>query len=197
MDKIDDAELLHDIIQWMNKRSSAVTGYCTTGYVENTEAAASSEIRGTDIVVRTLMAAACLCGMMFMNFQFLDFPTNYNFSRTCQRIEDVLHSVSKRLEHARQKEMDNDYLWLLFLTSMGNDIFAARGDIPYSPWPVTEFHNVCERLKLIEPHETVAALRRYPHYAEMDVFRAELLSHKAPATHVVAWSTWRSILNHA
>ncbi|ETI25666.1 hypothetical protein G647_02440 [Cladophialophora carrionii CBS 160.54] len=202
MDKIDDSDLLHEVIMWMNKRSSAVTGYCTTGYVENTEKAASAQAQGhgAESVARTLMAAASLCAMMFMNFQFLDLPTNYNFSKTCQKIEEVLQGVSKRVEHARRPEQYADYLWLLFLTAMGNDVFSARGDIPYSPWPVTEFHRVRDRLRFADQHEVVAALHAYPRHAKTDVFLVELLDHghdESRTTHIVPWSRWCGILNHA
>ncbi|EXJ57297.1 hypothetical protein A1O7_07644 [Cladophialophora yegresii CBS 114405] len=198
MDKIDDSDLLHEVIMWMNKRSSAVTGYCTSGYVDNTEEAACTQ--GAESVARTLMAAASLCAMMFMNFQFLDLATNYNFSKTCQKIEEVLRGVSKRVEHARCTEQYTDYLWLLFLTAMGNDVFSARGDIPYSPWPVTEFHRIRDRLKFADRNDVVAALHAYPHHAKTDVFLLELLGNghaKSPTTHIVPWSRWRGILNHA
>jgi hypothetical protein len=200
MDKIDDSDLLHEVIVWVNKRSSAITGYCTTGYVDNTEEAASRQTQGraAESVARTLMAAACLSAMMFMNFQFLDLPTNYNFSKTCQKIEQVLQSVSKRIEHRKLPEYNNhDYLWLLFLTAMGNDVFSARGDIPYSSWPVTEFHAVRERLDFAGPHEVITALHEYPRHAKTDVFLDELLAHEAPLTQIIPWSRWCVILNHA
>ncbi|KAJ9610228.1 hypothetical protein H2200_005005 [Cladophialophora chaetospira] len=197
MDRIEDPDLLHDVIHWMNKRSAAVTGYLTTGYVDNKEAAAAPGIKGTESASKTLMAAACLCAMMFMNFKFLDLPTNYNFSKTCQKIAEVLRGASKRVEHGRRQALDSDYLWLLTLTTMGNDIFSARGDIPYSPWPVMEFHRVCDRLKLTGQDDIIAVLHWYPHYAEMDVFLVEVLWLTNPATNIIPWSRWRSLLNHA
>ncbi|KIW65907.1 hypothetical protein PV04_08122 [Phialophora macrospora] len=199
MDKIDDSNLLHEVIAWVNKRSSAVTGYCTTGYVDNTEEAASTHAQGraAESVARTLMAAACLCAMMFMNFQFLDLPTNYNFSKTSQKIEQVLQSVSKRVQHGKQTAHNKDYLWLLFLSAMGNDVFSARGDIPYSPWPVTEFHTVCERLQFAEKHDVVAAMHDYPRHPKTDFFLGELFEHEAPLTSIVPWSRWCVVLNHA
>lgn len=197
MDKIEDPKLLNNVVVWMNKRSSAVTGYCTTGYVEYTDKAALSDMPGAQSVAQMLMAAASLCAMMFMNFQFLNLPTNYDFSKTCQKIEEVLRSVSKRVKNGRQNAQDHDYLWLLFLTSMGNDIYSARGDITYSAWPVGEFHRICGRLELAEQPEIAAALYHYPHYGEMDVFLEELLWHRAPRTPIISWTRWRAILNHA
>jgi hypothetical protein len=197
MDKIEDSALLQEIVPWMNKRSSAVTGYCTSGYVDNTEAAASFEAVNTEYTKRTLMAAACLCAMMFMNFRFLNMATNYNFSKTCHTIEEVLRRVSERVEKAAEQNINSDYLWLLFLTAMGNDVFSARGDMPYSPWPAIEFHNVRARLHVGEDNVAREYLRRYPHYEQMDPFLTELLSHKTPSTNIVRWSEWRIILNHA
>lgn len=219
MDKIEDSDLLQDIIQWMNKRSSAVTGYCTTGYVENTEAAELNEVGYGDIkqrehfISRTLAAAACLCAMMFMNFRFQNLPTNYNFSKTCQKIEGVLRIVAKyilRHEVELPKGFLSDYLWLLFLTAMGTDVFSARGDIPYSSWPVTQFYWTCKLSELDEEGDITRALRRYPHYAEMDAFRAELLAGRdrgnggadddeetRPKMSLISWAKWRDVLNHA
>ena len=198
MDKIEDPDQLHEVIQWMNKRSSAVTGFCTTGYVDNIGAPGSPKPNGAKDVNKTLAAAACLCGIMFMNFKFQDMPTNYNFSRTCQQIEQVLRIISARLEHKGQKDQDSDYLWLLFLTTMGTDIFSARGDIPYSPWLAPEFHRVSERLRLTGGQAAmIETLRRYPYYAEMGIFLPELCSQMAPSAHIISWSRWRDILNHA
>lgn len=219
MDKIEDSDLLQDIIQWMNKRSSALTGYCTTGYVDNTEAAGSNEARRAEInqrehfISKTLAAAACLCAMMFMNFKFLNLATNYNFSKTCQKIESLLHVVAKHIlrhEFALPKGVLSDYLWLLFLTAMGTDIFSARGDIPYSSWLSTQFHWICKLLELDEENDITCTLRRYPHYAEMNAFRAELLAsrdrdigggdddeERRPKKSLISWVEWRDILNHA
>jgi hypothetical protein len=135
---------------------------------------------------------------MFMNYKFLDLPTNYNFSKTCQKIEQVLRSISSRLEDIEgQKEKDSDHLWLLFLTAMGTDIFSARGDTPYSSWPVMEFHRVCARLNVSGHEQVRAALHRYPHYGEMDGFQTELLLHKTPTTNIIPWSNWRTTFNIA
>ncbi|OQV05789.1 hypothetical protein CLAIMM_10462 [Cladophialophora immunda] len=202
--EITDTRLHEEVVHWINRRSSAVSGYCTTGYVNATELAGSPKLDDTNKVKQTLMAAACLSAMMLMNFKFLDLPHNYNFSRTCQKIEQVLRSVSQALAREPQPAQDSDYLWLLFLAAMGNDIFTARGDIPYSPWPATEFHRVGERLNIAieaqqqQPAATATAtaiLRRYPWYAEMDVFILELLCQKQPRAQIISWSRWRDILN--
>ncbi|EXJ75444.1 uncharacterized protein A1O5_02140 [Cladophialophora psammophila CBS 110553] len=197
--KIHDSKLQEEVVHWINRRSSAVTGYCTTGYVTATELAQSPKLDQANKVKQTLMAAACLCAMMFMNLKFLDLPHNYNFSKTCQKIEQVLRGVSQPLAQYSQPAQDSDYLWLLFLAAMGNDIFTARGDIPYSAWPATEFHRVCERLEITEQQRPAATaiLRRYPYYAEMDIFILELLVQKAPRRHIIPWSRWCVILNHA
>ncbi|OAP63120.1 hypothetical protein AYL99_02347 [Fonsecaea erecta] len=206
VDEITDIHLQEEVVHWMNRRSSAVTGYCTTGYVEATERARSPELDDADKVKQTLMAAACLCAMMFMNFKFLDLPHNYNFSRTCQKIEHVLRRVSPALAAAADTHpaQDPDYLWLLFLAATGNDIFTARGDIPYSSWPATEFHRVCERLRVDadpqqqqqEQQPASAILHRYPWYPEADAFMLELLCQKDPRANIIPWSRWREILNH-
>ncbi|KIY03713.1 uncharacterized protein Z520_00404 [Fonsecaea multimorphosa CBS 102226] len=201
VDEVTDKKLREEVVHWMNRRSSAITAYCTTGYVNATELAQSPELDDAKKVKQTLMAAASLCGMMFMNFKFLDLPHNYNFSRTCQKIEQVLTSVSQALAREIEPAQDADYLWLLLLVAMGNDIFGARGDIPYSSWPATEFHHVCERLGIIvsdQQHQqsVTTILHRYPWYPETDVFLLELLRQKEPRVSIIPWSRWRDILNH-
>ncbi|OAL29768.1 hypothetical protein AYO20_09060 [Fonsecaea nubica] len=196
--EITDTKLQESVVHWINSRSTAISGFCTTGYVDATELAQSPTQDDANKVKQTLMAAACLCGMMLMNFKFLDLAHNFNFSKTCQKIEQVLHSVSQALEQARQPAQDSDYMWLLFLAAMGNDIFTGRGDVTYSSWPVTEFHCVSERLSvLVDQQSPAAILRRYPWYPEMDIFLLELLCQREPRAPIIPWSRWRDILNHA
>ena len=197
MEKIRDPRLLNDVIQWMSRRSIAVTAFCVMGYVENSEIARSPG--NPDPLASTLMAAACMSGTMFMNFKFLDFPTNFNFGKTCQKIEAAVRRSSKPMTHTTYVGKLRDYLWLLFLTAMGTDIFTARGDISYSSWPAVEFHRVCGRLHLDTARYEIVAevLGSYPHYEEMDVFLVELLTAKEPVGNIISWSEWRVILNHA
>lgn len=200
MDKITDPELQREVVWWMHRRATAVSGSLTVAYVNAREAARSPKLDRHAELGRTLAAAACLSAILYMNFRFVDSPSNYNFSRSFQSIEPLLRRASNiySKDPLSHKKHDEAYLWLLFLCAMGNDLFAARGDIPYSPWPVAEFHRVYGRLNFPTENEATDLLRQFPYFRQMDAFVTELLLRQdtAPTTHLVSWPKWCVILDH-
>jgi hypothetical protein len=198
MSKINDSALQQEVVWWMHRRASATSGSLVTGYVEAMEAASLKSLHHAKVAGRLLDAAACLCGIMFMNFRFVDSPSNYNFSKTFLAIEPVLRAVGAVLREHPSQDCDECYLWLLFMCAMGNDVYASRGDIPYASWPASEFHSVCARLGLTDQKETATTLRRFPYYPQMDDLFVALfsLARKAPETSIIPWSRWCLILDH-
>jgi hypothetical protein len=198
MDHIDNRDVLDDVVQWWNRRSAALTGYCTSGFVTNMGAPGSPIPRASSRTgpIRLLAAASCLCAMMFMNFKFVDSLANYDFSKTCKKIELVLREIAASREPLT-KAGAGDLLWMLLLTAMGSDLFSARGDISFSSWPATEFHRVLRHLDLGGADEVRAHVRCYPHYAELIIFLDRLLSESNPSTQIVPWPVWKVVLNHA
>lgn len=198
MDKIQGGALQQEVVWWMHRRATAVSGLLVTGYVDATGSGALPIVADHSHFRKELIAAACLCGILFMNLRFVDSPSNYNFSKTYQSIEPILRQVSHQSGDDMEHDQNEVYLWLLLMCAMGGDVYAARGDIPFSGWPAQEFRRVCARLDIKDKDASAATLRRFQYYSEMDEFITELLSYQGelPNGPIIPWSKWCDILNH-
>ncbi|EXJ87860.1 hypothetical protein A1O1_04787 [Capronia coronata CBS 617.96] len=198
MDKIKAATIQQEVVWWMHRRATAVSGLLLTGYVDNTECTEiSNPAKGLN-VKRDLVAAACLCGILFMNLRFVDSPSNYNFSKTFRQIEPILRMASQVSREVDKQEHGVTYLWLLFMCAMGSDVYAARGDIPYSGWPAREFCRLCARFDLKDEGAIAATLGQLHYYPQMDDFIKALRSFTGESLDMplISWSKWCDILNH-
>ncbi|KAI1616854.1 hypothetical protein EDD37DRAFT_59641 [Exophiala viscosa] len=197
MAKLEDPGLQQDVVWWMHRRATAVSGRLMTGYVEAMEAAISPASDQVTTTRNMMNRIACLCAILFMNLRFVDSPSNYNFSTTFQAIEPALRSVARYMDDM-PKEFDKAYLWTLFMCAMGNDVYAARGDILYSPWPVPEFFRVCKRMDLTERDAVINILSQFQYYPQMDEFLSEVLhgAQSIPVTNMIPWTRWCFALDH-
>ncbi|EXJ86725.1 hypothetical protein A1O3_03678 [Capronia epimyces CBS 606.96] len=198
MDQVNEATIQQDVVWWMHRRATAVSGLLISGYVDAIRSSGSAICSDNLNVRKELDAAACLCGILFMNFRFMDSPNNYNFSKTFQMIEPILRRVSQDSGEGVQQEQDDVFLWLLFMCAMGSDVYAARGDIPYSVWPAREFRRVCARRKVTDEASIITLFRQFEYYPQMDDFVKELLSDTVELLDmpIMPWSKWCEILDH-
>ncbi|KAK4943923.1 hypothetical protein LTR10_016639 [Elasticomyces elasticus] len=197
MAKIEGPELQQNVVWWMHRRATAISGLLMTGYVDATKAAVSPAREQIMTTRNMINGAACLCAILFMNLKFVDFPSNYNFSKTFQAIEPVLRCIQHCMDEMPD-EFNKAYLWALFMCAMGNDVYGARGDISYSTWPVPEFLRVCKRRGLTETDALTKILSQFQYFPQMDGFIGELLhgAQSIPVTNIIPWSRWCFALDH-
>lgn len=197
MGKIEDPELQRNVVWWMHRRATAVSGLLMTGFVEAMKTALSSALHQVTTTRQILDGAACLCAILFMNLRFVDSSSNYNFSKTFQAIEPALRSIAQRMDDMPEV-VNKAYLWMLFMCAMGNDVYAARGDIPYSRWPVPEFSRVCRKMGLTKRTTLTEILCQFQYYPQMEVFMNELLyrADSIPDTNIISWPRWCLALDH-
>lgn len=198
MDKIKDPVLQQEVVWWLHRRATAVSGFLVTAYVEATESAPSPKSDHATHAIKTVNGVACLCAILFMNLRFVDYPSNYDFSKTFQTIESTLRSMKTCLTESVPQSFDEVYFWVLFMCAMGTDVYSARGNTLYSHWPVSEFHRVCKRLNVVGAIAITARLRQFQYYSEMDAFIQELAADLGESRNgpIISWSRWCLLLDH-
>jgi hypothetical protein len=188
------------MVFWTSRRGSATTGGLMTQYALEMDLGKNIAWGPDAGLYNHLRAAASLIVILFMNIHWMDMAINYDFSRTFTAIEPLLRKCSS---HATPTDtaLTQTLLWLTFLCAMGDDIFSARGSLPFSGWAAGEFLRLCQILGVVG----FAAIRQL--LAEiayrdsiMDEFLDALLD--TDAEHVIArvsvldFGRWRGILNH-
>jgi hypothetical protein len=194
MPRISEPALLRKAIWWMHRRATATTGMLTTHCVD-----AGGESRSSEGYVGSLLdAAACLAGVLFMNLRFVDSPCNYNFSKPFLAMQPLLRKISKQIWDGIWRGQQKAYLWLVFMCALGYDFYSARGDVSYSNWPATEFHQTCHRLHITDERHITTVLQNFQYYDQMNDFKVALISRAGASSdnHLLSWDKWCSILGH-
>ncbi|KEF61368.1 uncharacterized protein A1O9_02934 [Exophiala aquamarina CBS 119918] len=193
-----DSSLQRQVVTWMHRRATAISGYLLSGYLDAIESTRAPDLTAPALVQKRVIATSCLTGILFMNLEFCESPSNYNFSKAFLAIEPALRSVYGQLIHAESDAQREIYLWLLFMCALGNDVYSARGDIPYSKWPAYTFHQFRKQLLLHSLIDVKKVLDVFLYHDVVDVFLEGLLSPlgEAPSCCIVSWTRWCSILHH-
>jgi len=189
---LKDPDLQRQVVKWMHRRATAVSGYLTIGHLDAIEATRNPKLTVPAFVRYNINAASCLTGILFMNLEFCESPSNYNFSNFFLAIEPALRSVSDHLINAESISDRHLCLWLLFMCALGNDVYSARGDIPYSDWPAYTFRQFRKQLLLHSQEDVKKVLHTFLYHDAVDEFLVRLLSPvgDAPSRCIISWARW-------
>lgn len=199
MSDIEDPFLQQQVVKWMYRRATAVTGYLIIGYVDAIESTRLPEHKALINVRQSIIAASCLTIILFMNLEFCESSSNYNFSKPFQALEPILRSIGDNIITAHLTSDRELYLWLLFMCALGNDIYSARGDISYSGWPACTFHRLRNQMQLVRVEHVKQVLDKFLYHDDVVTdFLVCLLSTESlrPRRSLMSWTAWCSILNH-
>ncbi|KAK5046345.1 hypothetical protein LTR84_008489 [Exophiala bonariae] len=198
MTVIEDPFLQQQVVKWMHRRATAVSGYLMIGYVDATELMRISNIKHPIDVRQSIIAASCLTAILFMNLEYCESPSNYNFSKLFQKIEPILGSVADTMATTGSISDLELYLWLLFMCALGNDVYSARGDISYSGWPAHLFHQFRVQLHLDSLEHLKRLFHTFLYHDIIDDFLVGLLSLDTEniSSSIISWPRWCTILHH-
>lgn len=198
MINLKDPCLQQQVVKWMHRRATAVSGYLLIGYLDAIESTQDPMHAGSVNIRQAIIAASCLTGILFMNLEFCESSSNYNFSKLFQAIEPALRSVSEDLIKADSASDRELYLWLLFMCALGSDVYSARGDITYSRWPAGIFGRLRKQLQLHNLEDVKKVLHTFLYHDVVDDFLVGLLLNvgEIATGPILSWTRWCSILNH-
>lgn len=199
MPDIEDPFLQQQVVKWMYRRATAVTGYLIIGYVDAIESARIPAQKTSINVRQSIIAASCLTIILFMNLEFCESSSNYNFSKPFQSIEPILRSLTDDIITEHLTSVRELHLWLLFMCALGNDIYSARGDIPYSGWPARTFHRLRNQMQLVRVEHVKQVLEQFLYHDDVVTdFLESLLPNEGlrPKHSLMSWTAWCSILKH-
>jgi hypothetical protein len=198
MINLEDPCLQQQVVKWMHRRATAVSGYLIIGYLDANESTQLPNQTPSVNIRQAVIAASCLAGILFMNLEFCESSSNYNFSKLFQAIEPALRSVSDDLITADSASDRELYLWLLFMCALGSDVYSARGDISYSRWPAGIFGQLRKHLQLHSLQDVKRVLHTFLYHDVVDEFLVGLLLDvgETPTGSILTWTRWCSILKH-
>lgn len=198
MTEIEDPFLQQQVVKWMHRRATAVSGSLLIGYVDAVEFTRITTQKDSMNMRQSMIAASCLTAILFMNLEFCESPSNYNFSKLFQSIEPVLASIAENVATTGSTSDRELYLWLLFMCALGNDVYSARKDISYSSWPARTFHRFRSQLHLASLKHLKQVFHRFLYHDIVDDFLASLLFHGPEnlSSSMISWPKWCAILHH-